>query len=275
MNFLSHIDGVSTKSRKHVLKSFIGSLNASLIGFVRGHIRNSRYENISRSAEAPTIDAFNEALADHNEFAADAEALTSMGLRTTMAAIDVAWRLETLRVWAIGQLAEIANNPSDIPLTIANTLDFQIRRKPDINIAALKAVAQAINIDYDTLHAAKVKMFEDDTRELIDMRGQIIDTIAGLDVSDVTPDHAFDSLPAHLRYKLVAAVAVALKKAADKALTDLLRYNRIDSAGDITLIKAAHAGVLADLKALYDKESHALGEYIERGGRLLEVEPLA
>lgn len=275
MSFTTLVAQLPTQPRKQVLKSVIGSLNSSIIGYVRGHIRNSKYDNISRAAEEPTIDALNEALAEQAEALHDAQALRDMGLKTMMPAIEVAHRLEAIRCWAINELASMASHPADVPLTIKDTIDFQLKREPDINEPALKALAQAINIDLEAIKAAKLKMYADDRAELLDMSGQILDTIGSLDVDGIAADDACDELPAHLRYKMLAVLAQAIEKSGDKALASLLRYNRLESAGDITLIKATHASVYAELRTLYKQETESLNDYVERGGRLIEVTPLS
>lgn len=275
MTISTLIASLPTQPRKFVLKSLIGSLNSSIIGYVRGHIRNSRYDNISRAPSEPTIDAFNEALAEQAESAHDVQALKDMGLDTLMPPIEVAHKLEAIRCWAIEELASLATHPADAPLTIKNTIEFQIKREPDINEPALKALAQAIQVDLDALKAAKIKMHQDDRDELIDMQGQILDTIGDLDVDVLDSDDAYESLPAHLRYKLLATLAAAVRKAGDKALQTLLRYNRLESAGDISLIKATHAEVYEALQSLVRRESTQIEEYQERGGRLAEVTPMA
>lgn len=274
MSITTHFQALPTIPRKQVLKSLIGSLNSSIIGYVRGHIRNSKYENISRAPDAPTVDAFNEALAEQNEHANDVKALSDMGLDSVMPAIEVAHKLEVIRCWAVNTLTELATHPADIPLTIKNTIEFQIKREPDINEPALKALATALQLDVEALRAAKVKMHEDDRAELIDMQGQIIDAVGDLDVDGIDADDAYESLPAHLRYKLLGSLALAIKKSGDKALQTLLRYNRLESAGDITLIKNAHAEVYSAVQALAIKEATTLDQYQERGGRLAEVVPM-
>lgn len=273
--FPNFIAQLPTQPRKLVLKSLIGSLNSSIIGYVRGHIRNSRYENVSRAPTEPTIDAFNEALAEQQESLHDVQALKEMGLDAVMPAIEVAHKLETVRCWAIEELTSLATHPADVPLTIKNTIEFQIKREPDINEPALKALAQAIQVDLDALKAVKVKMHQDDRDELIDMQGQIIDTVSDLDIEGIDVEDAIDSLPVHLRYKLMATLATSIKKAGDKALQSLLRYNRLESAGDITMIKATHAEIYAAIQELTNKEAVSLGEYQDRGGRLVEVLPMS
>jgi hypothetical protein len=263
--------------KKQVLKMTIGSLNSSVIGFVRSHIRQSQYENISRTGETPTIDKFNEAMSQMSEASADAQAMSDMGLDVQMKAIDVATHLNVLRCFLIGKLADAAQLPQDVPLTIEETLTFQITREPDINEPSLKALAKAVNIDLDALKAAKVKMHADDRAELIDMQDQITDLIKTLDAPedddtlDVTAEASFDALPVQIRYKLMSTIARNLSKAGDKALATLLRFNRLEAAGDIQLIKAVHADVVAWIANFSKQNADALNAYSERGGQLPEV----
>jgi hypothetical protein len=263
--------------KKQVLKMMIGSLNSSVIGYVRSHIRSSQYENSSRDGTEQSIDKFNEALSQVSEREADAQAMADMGLGVQMPSIQVAEHLNVLRHFLISELAKAAQLPSDVPLTIEETLTFQITRTPDINEPALRALAKAVQIDFDALKTAKVKMFEDDRLELIDMQDQISDVVKMLDAPDddnalaAAAEEAFDALPVQIRYKLVSTLARNFSKAGDKALGTLLRFNRLEAAGDIQLIKAAHAELVAWLAQFSKQHGDELNSYIERGGQLPEV----
>lgn len=277
INVTSTILSLPVMPRKGLLKTLIGSLNSSIISYTRGHIRQSRYENISNQAEAPTIDAFNEAMADIHEEAADRNALEDMGLTVTTPNIEIARKLDVIRLWAIGELAALANHPSDVALTVRDTITFQIKSSPDINEPALKALALALNQDFEVLKAAKLKLIEDERDELIKMAGQIIDTVHSLnsfdeeEVDAAQADDAVSALPRHIQYKLGASVLRGLKKGGDKALASLLRYNRLESAGDIALIKGAHNELVLAMKTFAEEHVEELTAYQERGGQLAEI----
>lgn len=277
INVTSTILSLPVMPRKGLLKTLIGSLNSSIISYTRGHIRQSRYENISNQAEAPTIDAFNEAMADIHEESADRKALEDMGLNTAMPNIEIARKLDVVRLWAIGELAALANHPSDAALTVRDTITFQIKSSPDINEPALKALALALNQDFEVLKAAKLKLIEDERDELIKMAGQIIDTVHSLnsfdeeEVDAAQADDAVSALPRHIQYKLGASVLRGLKKGGDKALASLLRYNRLESAGDIALIKGAHNELVLAMKTFAEEHVEELTAYQERGGQLAEI----
>jgi len=277
INVTSTVLSLPVMPRKGLLKTLIGSLNSSIISYTRGHIRQSRYENISNQAEAPTIDAFNEAMADIHEESADRKALEDMGLNTAMPNIEIARKLDVVRLWAIGELAALANHPSDVALTVRDTITFQIKSSPDINEPALKALALALNQDFEVLKAAKLKLIEDERDELIKMAGQIIDTVHSLnsfdeeEVDAAEADDAVSALPRHIQYKLGASVLRGLKKGGDKALASLLRYNRLESAGDIALIKGAHNELALAMKTFAEEHVEELTAYQERGGQLAEI----
>lgn len=277
INVTSTILSLPVMPRKGLLKTLIGSLNSSIISYTRGHIRQSRYENISNQAEAPTIDAFNEAMADIHEESADRKALEDMGLNTAMPNIEIARKLDVVRLWAIGELAALANHPSDVALTVRDTITFQIKAEPNINEPALKALALALNQDVEVLKAAKLKLIEDERDELIKMAGQIIDTVHSLnsfdeeEVDAAEADDAVSALPRHIQYKLGASVLRGLKKGGDKALASLLRYNRLESAGDIALIKGAHNELVLVMKTFAEEHVEELTAYQERGGQLAEI----
>lgn len=277
LNITSTVLSLPVMPRKGLLKTLIGSLNSSIISYTRGHIRQSRYENISNGSDSPTIDAFNEAMADIHEEAADRNALEDMGLTVTMPNIEIARKLDVVRLWAIGELAMLANHPSDVALTVRDTITFQIKSSPDINEPALKALALALNQDFEVLKAAKLKLIEDEREELIKMAGQIIDTVNSLnsfdeeEVDAAQADDAVSALPRHIQYKLGASVLRGLKKGGDKALASLLRYNRLESAGDIALIKGAHNELVVNMKLFSEQHVEELTAYQERGGQLAEI----
>lgn len=278
LNITSTVLSLPVMPRKSLLKTLIGSLNSSIISYTRGHIRQSRYENISNGSDSPTIDAFNEAMADIHEEAADRNALEDMGLTVTMPNIEIARKLDVVRLWAIGELAALANHPSDVALTVRDTITFQIKSSPDINEPALKALALALNQDFEVLKAAKLKLIEDERDELIKMAGQIIDTVHSLNsfddddqVDSAQADDAESALPHHIQYKLGASVLRGLKKGGDKALASLLRYNRLESAGDIALIKGAHNELVVNMKLFSEQHVEELTAYQERGGQLAEI----
>lgn len=278
INVTSTVLSLPVMPRKSLLKTLIGSLNSSIISYTRGHIRQSRYENISNGSDSPTIDAFNEAMADIHEEAADRNALEDMGLTVTMPNIEIARKLDVVRLWAIGELASLANHPSDVALTVRDTITFQIKAEPNINEPALKALALALNQDVEVLKAAKLKLIEDERDELIKMAGQIIYTVHSLNAFDdddqvdsAQADDAVSALPHHIQYKLGASVLRGLKKGGDKALASLLRYNRLESAGDIALIKGAHNELVATMKVFAEQHIEELTAYQERGGQLAEI----
>lgn len=278
LNITSTVLSLPVMPRKGLLKTLIGSLNSSIISYTRGHIRQSRYENISNNNESPTIDAFNEAMADIHEQTADRAALEDMGLSVTMPNIEIARKLDVVRLWAIGELAMLANHPSDVALTIRDTITFQIKAEPNINEPALKALALALNQDVEVLKAAKLKIIENERDELIKMAGQIIDTVHSLNIFDdddqadsAQADDAVSALPHHIQYKLGASVLRGLKKGGDKALASLLRYNRLESAGDIALIKGTHNELVVNMKLFSEQHVEELTAYQERGGQLAEI----
>ena len=273
-SFTAAFDDLPANARKTALKSVIGSLNSSIIGYVRTHIRSSRFENISREVTRPTIDDYNNAQAQIGEATADDRALNDMGLAHRVPAIEIARRLEVLRGWCTVKLADVAKGVNDVPLSIGNTLQFQLSREPNINAPALKALAAALELDVEALTAAKVKMHNDDLTELQDMAGQIETLIAEFPESDDDEgiaEEAFEQLPVQLQYKLMATLTTACDKASARALQDLLRFNRIAAAGDIALIKGVCRQVNTWGSNFITKHESEINEYVDRGGRLAEM----
>lgn len=263
---------------KGIAKALIGSLNSTAIAYARGHIRFSPTENILAGDEEkiPTIDDFNESLASidaehaHDKFASNA------GLVTQMASGDIAHRLMHLRSFWCSFLLEHQVLDMDVPLSIADTLNFQMSRKPDQNEGALEALATACDIDPAILKAANLKMVTSDTDDLRNNAGKILSylslmTGAEHDIDSDEADSIFDELPAHVRFKLLFSALRAYDNATQTALKRLLRGN-LDGAGDIKMLEGNKLALKTALFTFQAKHRLELDAYLERGGVLPELE---
>lgn len=262
---------------KQILKSMIGSLNATAIAYARGHLRFNAIEKIAEDTQdrVPTIDDFNDAqnavdeAAFRNTVVAD-----GMGFEVQMQSGELAERLMSLRNYYAELLVQMKDQANDAPLTIAETVRFQMDRQPDSNDTLVEALALAVDIDPAVLKAAKLKMINDDAADLRANAGKIItylERFQGEHMDQAEAETMIDALPAHVQYKLMSAAIRAHDKASQKAMIMLLR-GKIDAAGDIKLIKGNREELVAWLKTFSVAKQVQLDAYIERGGMLPELE---
>lgn len=268
---------LSGTASKQILKSVIGSLNATAIAYARGHLRFNAVENIADrkgADDVPTIDDLNDALADEAAKVEGAAASAGMGFDIQMPNDELCERLMLMRNYLADKLNNMAVLPNDKPLTIAETVKFQCERTQDMNAELVEQLAIAVDIDPAVLKEAKLKMIEDDRADLVKNAGKIIgflDQFEGRYHEHDQIEEIFDGCPAHVQYKLIASGVRAHDRASDRALTSLLR-GRLDAATDIKLLKASKLDLLVWLKTFAITHQGALNAYIERGGSLPALE---
>lgn len=277
------LDTLPQRAQKQFAKSIIGSLNSSIIGNIRGHIRVDALEQVGQSDEVPNIDMFNEAMAAIDEARSRDEAFENTGMVSTMSYIEIAQRQNVIREFLVDFLQQNKSSAYDIPLSIADTLEFQVNNAPSVNEEKLKQLAEAMNLDYEQLKHVQIEAFRREKESLMKVTGQVLTIVSTLDDGfhktedgveysfTGTVDEAFDSLPEHVRFKLVASAIKALNKADDDALMQLLRFNKMEGATDSTLIKASRDECTKWLVAFQEKHREALDAYLERNGSLPEI----
>ena len=260
---------------KQILKSMIGSLNATAIAYARGHLRFAPTEQSVSADEVNTIDKYNDAQAALAEAEERKHAATGMGFNVQMQSGELAQRLMYLRGFFAQELLRMQSTANDIPLSIAETVKFQMERQPTTDEALIEALAAACELDPEMLKAAKLDMDKSDAADLKANAGKIISYLGQMEDNEVDDaarvEASCDELPAHVVYKLMFAAVRAYDKACKRALQALLR-GKIDAAGDLKMIKAMHAEALVWLKTLATARAAELGEYLERGGSLPEIE---
>jgi len=278
--FTSIHHGLPASVGKTILKSVIGSLNATVIAYTRGYLRFDAIENIAANrsgrtlADVPTIDDYCDAHAAIDEAKVNDKFTEDLGFAPVMSNAHIIERLMITRNYMAGQLTQLATQQNDVPLSIAETIRFQIDRQPDSNDTLLDAMAAAVDIDPAVLKAAKVKMINDDRAQLVEMAGRIISHLQefnGHEFEHDEVDTQFDGLPAHVQYKLYAGVIRAYDKATQSALVSLLR-GKLDAAADTKFIKANKDDMMLWLKSFYVQHDRELNEYMERGGNLPELD---
>lgn len=271
--------------RKQVLSSLIGSFNMSFIGYVRGHIRASELENISAKLEVPTLDDYNEGKATEAEQIANRKAIGDMGFEEPIPPLDIARYFATMRAWAAVEMLSKARydkegriNPYDVPQSIADSIKWQLSKKPVIDQIHFRQLAQATGIDKDVLIARHIKLHDDDLARLVQQTGQILnyaEEFHTVDVDDGDAEQAYDLLPPHLKYKVMTATSNALGKAYLKSVDALLqRRSSPEALSDMAAIKANQHEVVDTIEQLMQQYSSELDGFIERGGDLPEVRRL-
>lgn len=265
-----------TNIAKQVVKSVIGSLNATAIAYARGHLRFNAVENIADRVQdrVPTIDDFNDAQAAIAESEQRVEAAGDMGFEVQMQSGELAERLILLRNWFAAWLDQNKATQNDVPLTIAETIKFQITRPNTTSDEAIELLAAAVEIDPALLKAAQLKMVTDDTSDLKQNAGKVLtflEAFRGDNFDERDVEQGFNALPAHVQYKLMSAAIRAHDKARQKALQSLLR-GKLEAAGDIKLITGHRDELLAWLVTFSKAKRVALDAYMERGGQLMEIE---
>lgn len=260
---------------KQILKSMIGSLNATAIAYARGHLRYAPTEQSIGADEVNTIDKYNDAQAALAEAEERKLAATGMGFNVQMQSGELATRLMHLRGYFAQELLRMQATANDVPLSIAETVKFQMERQPTTDEAMLEALAAAVEIDVEVLKAGKLEMDISDAADLKANAGKIISFLGKMEDNEVDDaaqvEATLDDLPAHVTYKLMFAAVRAYDKASKRALQALLR-GKLDAAGDLKMVKAQKASALVWLKTLATARAAELGEYLERGGNLPEIE---
>lgn len=273
---------------KQIIKSIIGSLNATAIAYARGHLRFNAIENVAaRKDEVPTIDDYNDAQNAIDEAnTRNTEVAPGMGFNVEMQSGELAENLMRLRSFFAAWLEQHKAMQNDVPLSIAETVKFQMSRQPSNDDAMIEALALAVDIDPELLKHTKLKMEANDAADLKANAGKIITYLeafeqygkdeAGQVVCVTNDDDAriesmFATLPAHVQYKLMSAAIRAHDKAQEKALMALLR-GKLDAAGDIKMVKAHRADLLTWLVTFSKAKRVQLDAYLERGGVLMEIE---
>lgn len=260
---------------KGILKSMIGSLNATCIAYARGHIRFEPAPPVDR---VPTIDDYNDSVAALWAAHEQQQAASGMGFNIQMQAGELAERLMGLRSFYASQLLQMQETIRDVPLAIAETLKFQMERQPSNDDARLEALADALqdeDITFEMLKAGQVQMVQDDAADLKANAGKVLTYLQRFETDD-NDDHieveaSFDMLPAHVQYKLMSAAIRAHDKAQKRAMQNLLRGN-LDAAGDLKMLRANRNAMILWLTTFSKVKRTELDDYLERGGMLMEIE---
>lgn len=263
---------------KSIIKSMIGSLNATCIAYTRGHLKfGTRQLPTDR---LPNIDDHNDEINAVNAEIERQRVAGTMGFAMQMPTAELIERLMTVREYFVDRIEQMKDSANDNALSIAETVKFQIERQPENKDAFIDALLNALGDDIaitkEQLVAAQLKMVTDDNTDLRNNAARIVDYLgqyAGVndEFDDAAVENYFDELPPHVQYKLMSAAIRAHDKASQAAMIKLLRGN-LDAAGDIKMIKANRDDLIKWLIAFSKKHQSDLDAYVERGGSLMEIE---
>ena len=267
----STIKALPTRGQKQVLKSLIGYLNASIIGYARAHIKASTIELKSEAGylvERPDhIDNYDvvrlqeQAEKERNKF------MENTGLTIQVKPIEIFEKVVDLRQMLEAMLVttEDFNPLYDSAYGVINSLTFQIQRAPQEDISALEKLAQATGIDVERLKAANGANNESSKKQLVNDAAAIValyDDRTGISNTDLnsaikkgmtreealeemgidihTVDALFQTLPIHVKYKIGIKLYDAMKTASDRAVELMLRPQRgaREAAADVKIIDA-------------------------------------
>lgn len=300
-----------SKLSMSVLKSMIGSLNATAIAYTRGYLRFSPKDQTPSDDEVNHIDNYNDGMNAIEEVIQREQASRDMGFNTQMNTGELIQRLMAVRSYFVEEIAKLAQTKNDVPLSIAETIQFQADRQPDDNASFIEALAIAIEIDPQILKDANLQKNMDDARDLRENAGRIYAHLSQYDLASsngdvksnyteaqfkklpkdlrkklefaesMRGDQEFDidavdknisELPKHVQYKLMFAAHRAYTKLESSTLTRLLRGGNLDAAVDFKLLKANRADIENQLRNFMRKHELELDAYVERGGQLPYLE---
>ena len=273
-----------------IIKSLIGSLNATAIAYTRGHLKfNGKNNPTGESAgykrpvheDEKCIDDVNDEIAAVNEAIERNQAATGMGFAPQMPTGELIKHLMDIRAYFIQRHEIMKTRRDDVPLTIAETVKFQMDRQPENKDAFIDALVAAlgddVSITADMLKAANLKMVVTDAADLKANAGKIVDYLGqygdGEDsnLDDEYIEAQFDALPAHVQYKLMSAAIRAHDKQSEASLIKLLR-GKLDAAGDIKMLKGNRDDLIKWLVQFSKTHRNDLDAYVDRGGMLMELE---
>lgn len=288
MFFSAIITSLPEQAQRFVLKSFVGTLNMSILGYLQQHVRRED-PNAATAADQPrnpeddvipTIDDFNDMLARMSEQVADERFREDAGLPPTITPMQVAEALITMREAIAAKLEQGARSPRDLGLPLIETLKFRVNQAPRIDEQEIARLAAAFNRPVAAFREAKLRNYNDERTQLMKYSAKMIEAYTAVrdNLGELEFEQCDDSLgrlPPHVQYKLMCALIDKLHKADGIEMQALLRFNRLESGSNMKLIEASVEATMAWISSFTQVYAYELAEYIERGGQLKTLEELA
>ena len=190
MNITHTINSLPTRAGKTVLKSLVASLNQSIIGYARSHIRAEKYAapvrevlpsdklaaELAAEHGTPTFDDHNEAEIKKLAEGEGNDFIKNAGLPVADTPLELCQRFTTLRNWLEEMLEGMADfDPVyNAPFTVANSLVYQIERIPQPNMDEIRAKAILHNIPVASLISRSIQAAMDNFTELTRDQARIL-----------------------------------------------------------------------------------------------------
>lgn len=289
LDFIDHLAS-AVQARRYVMWSAANSLNNYIIANLQAHLRqqdrkltevNQDVEYLSSlGLDQKTIDAFNEQKAMLDELKANADNLVEQGFETPVDPIDTAERLVNLRAYIAEKMKATAKTVRDLAQPISDSIAYRLSRTPTVDEGLVMRwfIACDGKVPVDELRRVAMKQQLNDRKVLLEQSGQIVDLTKQLGWKSV-PDAAevegiFDELPVHVKYKLLGGIVRTLNVAMANEVAAFIRFNRLDSITNRTLIQGVLNGYIGAFNAFGAANAEALIEYESRGSRLPTLEEL-
>lgn len=290
--FLDFIDHLATtaQARRYVMWSMANSLNSYIIANLQAHLRaqdrklnevNQDVEYLSSlGLDQKTIDAFNEQKTMLDELRANADNLVEQGFEAPVPPIETAERLVNLRAYIADRMEATAKTVRDLAQPISDSIAYRLSRRPSVDEGLVMRwyIACDGKVPVDELRRVAMKQLLSDRKTLMGQAGQIVDLAKQLGWKSV-PDAAevegiFDELPVHVKYKLLGGIVRTLNVAMANEVAAFIRFNRLDSITNRTLIQAVLNSYIDAFEKFGAANADALIEYESRGSRLPTLEEL-
>lgn len=227
-----------------------------------------------------TIDILNEQKALHDEMKANQDNSYEQGFERQVSAIEVAEALVNLRGYIAGIMKSTAKSVRDLAQPISDSIAFRISKRPEVDETKVMRwfVAADGSIPIEELRRVSFKQQLSDRQQLINQMGEVVDLAAKLSwgslIDDNEAEDIFDSLPAHVRYKLLGGMVKALKAAMASEVSAFLRFNRYDSITNRVIIGGVMEGYIDAFSRFGNEHADELMAYLDRGTKLPTLDEL-
>ncbi len=252
------------KAQKLVMKSLVASINQSIIGYARAHIKRLKYAD--RGEQLPSVKLAAE-LASKNgtntfdnynceevgkDLASESDRfMIDAGNEIVETPLQQCRKFSVLRSWLAIMLENTPDYVAkfDSAYGVANSLAYNLSREPEDNSAAMRKLAEATGIPLERLQHAGVKQFDDSATELRDNASRILgiyddcclfednlyeldpqlfslDVDTQADIGNTNFEILFGSLPVQTQYKLGIKINEALIRASDDCVALMLDPKR-------------------------------------------------
>ena len=290
--FLDFIDMLSTtpQARRYMMWSTANSLNNYIIANAQAHIRseNSKLREVNQDVEylsglgldQKTIDAFNEQKAMLDELRANADNLVEQGFEAPIPPLETCERLVNLRAVISEKMKATAKTVRDLAQPINDSIAYRLSQRPSVDEGLVMRwyIACDGKVSVEELRRVAMKQLLTDRKSLLDQAGQIIDLVTQLSWKSIPQDDevegVFDALPIHVQYKLIGNVVRTLNVAMANEVAAFIRFNRMDSITNRTVISAVLQAYIDKFERFGHDNAEALIAYEERGSRLPTLQEL-